>query len=69
MTALAGIWSFAGADRTAECGRMLQAQQVYAPDPTACWSGEGIALGRRLFKLLPEDRHDRGPAATLLRRR
>lgn len=62
MTALAGIWSFAGADRTADCGRMLQAQQVYAPDPPATWSGDGIALGRRLFKLLPEDRHDRGPA-------
>ena len=41
---------------------MLQAQQVYAPDPAVTWSGDGIALGRRLFKLLPEDRHDRGPA-------
>lgn len=62
MTALAGYWSFSGrpdADRL--CERMLQAQQVYAPDPksAATWSDRGIALGRRLFRLLPEDRFDR----------
>lgn len=61
MTALAGIWSFAGHDRSRDCARMLAAQRVHAPDPPASWSGPGLAMGRRLFRLLPEDRYDRGP--------
>ena len=40
---------------------MLRAQQVYAPAPPALWSAGDIALGRRLFSTLPEDRFDRGP--------
>jgi asparagine synthase (glutamine-hydrolysing) len=41
---------------------MLNAQAVFAPDPPAFWSDGGdVALGRRLWKLLPEDRFDRGP--------
>lgn len=62
MTALAGYWSFRGADEPRDrCDRMLRAQQVYAPAPPAAWSGGDIALGRRLFATLPEDRYDRGP--------
>ena len=64
MTAIAGYWSLASqgdADRC--CAAMLQAQQVYAPDRNAAeqWSDGRAALGRRLFRLLPEDRFDRGP--------
>lgn len=40
---------------------MLTAQQVYAPAPPADWSSGDIALGRRLYATLPEDRHDHGP--------
>ncbi|HEX8261698.1 MAG TPA: asparagine synthase-related protein [Allosphingosinicella sp.] len=62
MTALAGYWGFGGADQpSGRCERMLRAQQVYAPDPPVSWSGGDIAVGRRLFRTLPEDRHDRGP--------
>lgn len=62
MTALAGYWSLGGADEPRDrCDRMLRAQQVYAPAAPSVWSGGDIALGRRLFVTLPEDRHDRGP--------
>jgi asparagine synthase (glutamine-hydrolysing) len=62
MTALAGYWAFGGADEPrGRCDRMLKAQQIYAPDRPAAWSGGEIALGRRLFATLAEDRHDRGP--------
>jgi asparagine synthase (glutamine-hydrolysing) len=65
MTALAGYWSFgdpAEADRN--CQRMLKSQSVYAPNPQIC-RGEGpVMLGRRLFKLLPEDSFDSGPVAS-----
>lgn len=65
MTALAGLWSFGGAiDAAGGCARILAAQSVYAPDPPATWSDGRIALGRRLFRLLPEDRFDRGPAVS-----
>ncbi|HEX8226212.1 MAG TPA: asparagine synthase-related protein [Allosphingosinicella sp.] len=62
MTALAGYWSLGGADAPRDrCDRMLRAQQVYAPAAPSAWSGGDIALGRRLFATLPEDRYDRGP--------
>jgi asparagine synthase (glutamine-hydrolysing) len=64
MTALAGFWATDGAaDPAAACERMLKAQSVYAPDdkPVVRSRGEA-AIGRRLFRLLPEDRFDRGPA-------
>jgi asparagine synthase (glutamine-hydrolysing) len=62
MTALAGYWAFGDADEPlGRCERMLRAQQVYAPDPPAFWSVGDLALGRRLFRTLPEDRFDRGP--------
>src|SRR5262245_22213614 len=40
---------------------MLKAQKVYGPHDTSSWSAEGIALGRNLFRSLPEDVHDRQP--------
>lgn len=42
---------------------MLKAQAIYAPAPAAMLraSGGDVVLGRRLFRLLPEDRFDRGP--------
>ena len=64
MTALAGIWSFAGHDRGHDCERMLAAQKIYAPDRPVSWAAPGLAMGRRLFRLLPEDRFDRGPVVS-----
>ncbi len=62
MTALAGYWAFGGADEPrGRCDRMLKAQQIYAPDAPRSWSDGQIALGRRLFATLPEDRNDHGP--------
>jgi len=65
MTALAGIWSFdAGIGPLAACERMLAGQRIYAPDPPVCVTHGSISLGRRLFRSLPEDRYDRGPAVS-----
>lgn len=61
MTALAGLWSFGGPDAAAACARMLAAQAVYGPKRAEIWSDGRIALGRRLYSTLPEDRFDRGP--------
>lgn len=61
MTALAGYWSYGGGDAARPCARMLQAQSVYGPDAPSSWSRGPIAMGRRLWSLLPEDRFDRGP--------
>lgn len=62
MTVLAGFWSFDPArDPRGSCERMLTAQQVYAPEAARCGVEGEVALGRRLFKLLPEEAFDRGP--------
>ena len=61
MTALAGHWSFGAGDPLAECERMLRAQQIYAPDAGVTRAAGPAALGRRLFRLTPEDMFDRGP--------
>ena len=42
---------------------MLAAQSIYGTDPTALRDEGGIAFGRRLRPLLPEDRFDRAPIA------
>lgn len=65
MTALAGFWATNGAaDPAAACERMLKAQQIYAPADAPVVRRDGdAAIGRRLFRLLPEDRFDRGPAS------
>jgi asparagine synthase (glutamine-hydrolysing) len=62
MTALAGFWAPQGSADPAACvERMLEAQSVYAPAAPARARCGDLALGRRLFALLPEDRFDRGP--------
>src|SRR5664279_3722444 len=62
MTAIAGLWRFDGRPDAADgCARMLAAQEMYGPDARGEWSEGGIALGRRLMRLLPEDKFDRQP--------
>ncbi|HEY0113624.1 MAG TPA: asparagine synthase-related protein [Allosphingosinicella sp.] len=39
---------------------MLQAQAIYGSTAPSTWSDNGIAIGRRLFALLPEDRFQLG---------
>ncbi len=40
---------------------MLGAQQIYGPHDGRHWSDGPIAMGRQLFRTLPEDVHDRQP--------
>ena len=62
MSALAGIWNFDGRPGAAEaCARMLAAQAIYGPHDSSQWDAGAIALGRRLFRTLSEDVHDRQP--------
>ncbi len=62
MSALAGVWHPDGRPGAEEdCRRMLAAQAIYAPHGTRCWSQDGLALGRGLYRLLPEDRNDAQP--------
>ncbi|HEY1604030.1 MAG TPA: asparagine synthase-related protein [Allosphingosinicella sp.] len=65
MTALAGFLATDGAaDPAAACERMLKAQQIYAPGDKPALRRDGeAAIGRCLFRLLPEDRFDRGPVS------
>lgn len=61
MTAIGGFLSFGGhVDPQDACTRILRAQSLYAPaQPTQQTVGR-IALGKRLFKVLPEDVFDDG---------
>jgi asparagine synthase (glutamine-hydrolysing) len=62
MTALAGFLGRSGrADSADRSAAMLAAQARYAPAEPVQWRGDGIALGRRLFRTLPEDVYDTGP--------
>jgi asparagine synthase (glutamine-hydrolysing) len=62
MTALAGLWRFDDRPDAANgCARMLAAQALYGPHDGAQWVSGGIALGRRLMRVLPEDNFDRQP--------
>jgi asparagine synthase (glutamine-hydrolysing) len=62
MSALAGLWRFDGrTDAGDSCARMLASQAIYGPDACDQWDDGTIALGRRLFRLLPEDVHDHQP--------
>lgn len=62
MTALSGLWHWDGRPDAADgCARMLSSQQIYAPKICGQWSHREIALGRRLFPVLPEDVFDRQP--------
>src|SRR5436309_3101687 len=62
MTAIAGVWRFDGSPHAGdECTRILAAQEFYGPHASGQWSDEGVALGRRLMRVLPEDVFDRQP--------
>jgi asparagine synthase (glutamine-hydrolysing) len=62
MSALAGRWNFDGnPDAAASCKRMLAAQEIYGPHGASQWSDGPFAVGRRLFRTLPEDLFDCQP--------
>lgn len=62
MSALAGVWRFDGKPAVdADCACMLSAQQIYGPHDQRQWCNGELAIGRRLFRTLPEDVHDRQP--------
>lgn len=62
MTAIAGFWGFGSPHEALQnCRAMLAAKAAYGADGSASQIGE-LALGRRLFTLLPEDESDRQPA-------
>lgn len=64
MTALGGIWNFTGRTAAgASLERMLAAQRIYGPHGDARWDGGNVAIGRSIFKTLPEDVYDQGPIA------
>jgi asparagine synthase (glutamine-hydrolysing) len=58
MTALAGLWSFDERPVGDAVPRMLAAQAAYG-QVDAAWSDGAVGLGRRIWRFLPEDRHDR----------
>jgi asparagine synthase (glutamine-hydrolysing) len=62
MTAIAGLWRLDGSDDAARaCSSMLSAQALYGPHGTAQWNDGAIALGRALYRLVPEDEYDTQP--------
>jgi asparagine synthase (glutamine-hydrolysing) len=62
MSAIAGLWRFDGKpDPAADCARMLAAQDIYGPHDGAQWCAGPLAIGRRLFRTVPEDAYDRQP--------
>jgi asparagine synthase (glutamine-hydrolysing) len=62
MSAIAGVWTWsAGPDPRAGCARILNAQAVYGPHASDQSDLGEVSLGRRLFRTLPEDIHDRQP--------
>lgn len=62
MTALAGIWDFAGRPNLEPSVRgMLEAQAHFGPEDPSLKRTDGVVFGRGLFRLLPEDRFDRQP--------
>jgi asparagine synthase (glutamine-hydrolysing) len=64
MSAIAGAWMLGGETSAADaCQRMLLAQALYGPDAEASWADRNVALGRRLFRTLPEDAFDAQPIA------
>jgi asparagine synthase (glutamine-hydrolysing) len=62
VSAIAGVWRFdSKPDSATDCARMLAAQEIYGPHDSSQWSSGPIAMGRRLFRTLPEDVHDCQP--------
>lgn len=61
MTALAGYWVFGRGEAPLEaCERMLEAQRVYGVARPVCRGDGAMAMGKRLYPILPEDAHDEG---------
>lgn len=62
MSAIAGVWTQgARPDPRGACARILSAQGLYGPHASDQLDLGAISLGRRLFRTLPEDVHDRQP--------
>jgi asparagine synthase (glutamine-hydrolysing) len=62
VTALAALWHFdRGRDARDPCGRMLASLQPYGIHHKGIWADGPVAMGRTLYRTLPEDRHDRQP--------
>jgi asparagine synthase (glutamine-hydrolysing) len=62
VSAIAGLWRLDGkSEPAADCARMLAAQEIYGPHDGRQWSAGPIAMGRQLFRTLPEDIHDSQP--------
>ncbi len=56
------MWRLDGrSDAAPACARMLAAQKIYGPDTADRWDDGFVAVGRALFRLLPEDVHDMQP--------
>src|SRR3569623_1661674 len=63
MTALAGRWNFDARPDAGACARMLRALAIYGPHASDWCAEEGDAMGRALFRTLPEDRYVSQPMA------
>lgn len=61
MSAIAGLWVRRGEPEPGECERMLGAHYLRTADCVRTWRGDGLALGRKLVPLVPEDRFDEQP--------
>ena len=63
MTALSAYWLLKDSDRRPRQNveRILHAQRIYATEPAAIVQYDNLAIGRGLFRTLPEDLYDRGP--------
>ncbi len=62
MSAICGVWQYDGKPGArAAVARMQRALQPYGIDREGAWDGGDIALGSRLTRRLPEDRHDMQP--------
>ncbi|MFL6843698.1 MAG: asparagine synthetase B family protein [Allosphingosinicella sp.] len=62
MTALAGFWSFGGRhEPLARCRQILEAQGRYGREPAIIASDGDLAMGKRPWHVLPEDRFEDAP--------
>ena len=62
MNAIAGLWNLgSGSAPLRRCRAMLLALREYGPQASADAGIGGLAIGRNLHRLVPEDRFDRQP--------